>query len=111
MTYCFDLAAGQLPPDTENIAYCSLHLLHDTGCKFAAYFCCRGQKGLAYSDALDKSSEYPALPEYGTAEYDSTNLGRLHASMPALLSSASQPEPSTAPAAETVRSLCAHAAQ
>lgn len=73
---------------------------------------CRGSKGLAYTEALNKRSAYPALPEYGTPEYDSTNLGRLHASIPALLSSASELEPQqiAEPSAEQVRWLCMHIA-
>ena len=45
-------------------------------------------KGVAFTDALDKRAVCPSLPEYGTPEYDSGPLDRLHASIPALLSSA-----------------------
>lgn len=45
-------------------------------------------KGVAFTDALDKRDVCPTVPEYGTPEYDSRPLDRLHASMPALLSSA-----------------------
>lgn len=48
----------------------------------------RGMKGVAFTDALNKRDVCPALPEYGTPEYDSGPLDRLHASIPALLSSA-----------------------
>ena len=48
----------------------------------------RGMKGVAFTDAPDKREVCPTLPEYGTPEYDSTSLNRLHASIPALLSSA-----------------------
>ena len=41
---------------------------------------------MAFTDALDRRPTAPALPQYGTAEYDSTPQDRLHASMPALLS-------------------------
>lgn len=47
----------------------------------------RGVKGVAFADALDKNKDCPAVPEYGMPEYDSKPLGRLYASMPALLSS------------------------
>lgn len=43
-------------------------------------------KGVALTDALDKRDTCPTLPEYGTPEYDSGPLDRLHASIPALLS-------------------------
>ena len=46
----------------------------------------RGMKGVAFTDALDKRDVCPTLPEYGTPEYDSRPLDRLHASIPALLS-------------------------
>ena len=72
--------------------------------------CCRGPKGLAYTEALNKRSPYLALPEYGTPEYDSTNLGRLHASIPALLSSSLlEPEHVAEASAEQVRWLRMHA--
>lgn len=70
--------------------------------------CCRrGVKGLTFSNALDKLDTYPALPDYGTPEYDKSPLGRLHASVLALLSSASMPEaePVTEPTAEQVQPL------
>lgn len=49
-------------------------------------------KGVAFTDALDKRDVCPTLPEYGTPEYDSRPLDRLHASIPALLSSAATQE-------------------
>lgn len=52
----------------------------------------RGTKGVAFTDALDKRDVCPMLPEYGTPEYDSKALDRLHASIPALLSSAAAQE-------------------
>ena len=59
------------------VAQCLSHKTYDAG---------RGLKGVAFTDALDSRPTCPALPEYGTNEYDSTPLDRLHASMPALLS-------------------------
>ena len=52
----------------------------------------RGMKGVAFTDALDKRDVCPTIPEYGTPEYDSGPLDRLHASIPALLSSAATQE-------------------
>lgn len=46
----------------------------------------RGLKGVALTDALDTRASCPALPQYGSPEYDNTFLDRLHASIPALLS-------------------------
>ena len=46
----------------------------------------RGLKGVAFADALDARSTCPTLPEYGSPEYDSRPLDRLHVSTPALLS-------------------------
>ena len=59
----------------------------------------RGMKGVAFTHALDKRAVCPSLPEYGTPEYDSGPLDRLHATIPALLSSvAIQELPQTAEA-------------
>ena len=67
----------------------------------------RGTKGVAFSDALDKNKECPTVPEYGMPEYDSKPLGRLHASIPALQSSADVQEVSegaeSGPEAQPVR--------
>ena len=65
--------------------------------------CCgRGLKGVTFIDGLDKRANCPALPEYGSAEYDSTPLDRLHASMPALLSAGQAEEAQEAATPETV---------
>ncbi|KAL0038554.1 hypothetical protein WJX77_010325 [Trebouxia sp. C0004] len=60
----------------------------------------RGLKGVALTDALDSRTSCPALPQYGSSEYDNTFLDRLHASIPALLSASAAQD--TQDAAETV---------
>ena len=52
----------------------------------------RGTKGVAFTDALDRRDMCPSIPEYGTPEYDSNALDKLHASIPALLSAAAAQE-------------------
>ena len=59
---------------------------------------CRGTKGVAFTDALDNRPTCPALPQYGTPEYDTNPSNRLHASMPALLSAAATSPDSAATA-------------
>lgn len=60
----------------------------------------RGIKGVALTDALDSRASCPVLSQYGSPEYDSTFLDRLHASIPALLSASAAQH--TQEAADTV---------
>lgn len=81
---------------------------HSSGPHQVSVLMRRGTKGVAFADALDKNKDCPTVPEYGMPEYDSKPLGRLHASIPALLSASAAlqevPEDTeSAPEAPSVR--------